>query len=152
VNIFKIKNLGRELMNKTLMLFFTFILLFGCGKDEPKFEAFNPEAFAYDLGESWEVNSTTNIRGFKQQRSDEIFSASISYSVDLETPAGEIVKSVFEHTEEKTYSEELLDMQLESQFGLDTSYTVGKYNLIYKILDNFGGKETEIKVGFELSK
>lgn len=128
------------------------LLLYGCGKEEAKFEAFNPEAFAYDLGESWEVNSTTNIRGFKQQRSDEIFSASISYSVDLETPAGDVVKSVFEHTEEKTYSEELIDMQVEAQFDLDTSYTSGNYKLIYKIKDNFGGKDTEIKVEFELSK
>ena len=139
-------------MRKIFIPLLVIILLLSCGKEETKIEAFNPEAFAYDLGESWEVNSTANVRGFMQQRSDEIYSSSISYSVDLQTPSGEIVKSVFEHTEEKTYNEQLMDMQLEVQFDLDSSYTAGNYKLLYVIKDNFGGNETEITVNFELSK
>jgi len=33
-------------------------------KEEVKFEAFSPEAFAYDIGNSWEVNATVNVKGF----------------------------------------------------------------------------------------
>jgi hypothetical protein len=138
-------------MRTIIFLTISLLLIVGCSKkEEAKFEAFSPEAFAYDLGYIWEVNSTVNVRGFQQQTDEEVYSASIGFSVDLETPSGEIINSIFEDTEEKLSGERMLDLQLEAQFDLDSSYASGKYQLHFKIKDNFGGGHTEISVEFEL--
>jgi len=140
-------------MKKISLLIFVLLLTASCGKkEESKFEAFNPEAFAYDLGGSWEVNSTVNLRGFKQQESEGEFSTSISFSVDLEKPSGEMINSIFEDTAEKTGSESIPDLQLEAQFEIDTSFVQGKYQVYFNIKDNFSGEVIKKSVEFELTK
>jgi len=140
-------------MKKTLLPVFALLLVVSCGKkEEVKFEAFNPEAFAYDLGEGWELNSTVNLRGFNQKESQGEFSASISFSIDLETPSGEIINSIFEDTSEKSGSESIPDLQLEAQFEIDSSYVLGKYLVHFNIKDNFSGEVIKNSVEFELTK
>ena len=58
-------------------------------KEEIKVEAFSPEAFAYDLGDTWEVNATVNVRGFEKIDVEEELSASLDFSVDFVNPKGE---------------------------------------------------------------
>ena len=88
-------------MNKALCIFILIFVTISCSKkEEVKFEAFSPEAFAYDIGDSWEVNATVNVRGFTKLEKNDEFSVSLSYSVDLIKPDGEVTKDIFSNVKE----------------------------------------------------
>ena len=139
-------------MMKQILIFSILIVVFSCSKkEEVKFEAFSPEAFAYDIGDSWEVNATINVRGFeKVERDDENF-VSLSYSIDLINPDGDSTKNIFSDLKEVT-EKEINDVQLEAQFELDKTSVQGKYNLLFKIKDNKSGKTTSAEAEFELEE
>ena len=121
-----------------ILLFFILLLMNSCGKEETKLEAFNPEAFAYDLGNTWEVNAMINVKGFEQREGiGETFEASISYSADIKTPGGETVEKVFSDKINISEQEEIIDIPLEVQFELDSTYSVGKYTIIFNITDTY---------------
>lgn len=117
---------------------FVYILIFiGCGKnEETKLEAYNAEAFAYDLGDSWEVNATTRVKGFFQKETGSSFTALLSYNIDLVTPAGDTLKSIVNKSEDKTDDERMSDVDLEAQFDLDSTYVKGNYQVIFNVRDN----------------
>jgi len=136
------------------IIILAFLVIAGCGKkDEYKLEAFNPEAFAYDLGESWEVNALIHVKGFKQREDSQsgTFEASLDYSVDLITPEGGKISKIFTDSSNETNDEEFQDLQLEVQFELDSTYKLGKYKLIFDIKDNFSDNSTTSPVEFELT-
>jgi hypothetical protein len=137
-------------MNKSVFFIFILLFSFSCGKkEEVKFEAFSPEAFAYDIGDVWEVNATVNVRGFtKVERDVETF-VSLSYSVDLINPDGDSTKSIFSDSKEVN-EQEINDVQLEAQFELDDSYVNGIYNIVFNIKDNNSSKTVSTQVEFEL--
>ena len=118
-------------------------------KEEVKFEAFSPEAFAYDIGDSWEVNATINVKGFKKIEIGEEYSTSLNYNVDIINPEGDTTKNIFSDTKE-VKEKEIDDVQLEAQFELDYSSVKGKYKLIFNIADNNSGKSISSLVEFEL--
>jgi hypothetical protein len=124
-------------MKYFLSLFFIYILfLTGCGKDEKtQLEAYSAEAFAYDLGESWEVNSTTRVKGFFQKEENGTFTALLSYDIDLVTAAGDTIKSLISKTEDKMKNEKMTDVDLETQFELDSTYIEGNYKVIFNVKD-----------------
>ena len=124
-------------MKYFLSAFFVYLLVFvGCSKDEKtKFEAFNAEAFAYDLGESWEVNATTRVKGFFQKEENESFTALLSYEIDLVTPIGDTLKSLISRTEDKIKNEKMVDADLEIQFDLDSTYAEGSYKVLFNVKD-----------------
>ncbi len=124
-------------MKYFLLAFFTYVfILAGCGKDEQtKLEAYNAEAFAYDLGESWEVNATTRVKGFFQKEEGGTFTALLSYEIDLVTPAGDTIKSMISRTEDKMKNENMMDVDLETQFDLDSTYAEGNYRVIFNVKD-----------------
>lgn len=134
------------------MLFFI-ILLTGCGKNEANLELFNPEAFAYDLGDSWEVNAMIFVKGFKQIQNDDSkkHEASISFTADLETPDGRIIKNVYSDDVERSEEEEIIDIQLEVQFELDSTYANGKYLINISVEDNFSGNDISGVIEFDLT-
>lgn len=139
-------------MKKTFGLILFILFIVSCDKkEEVKFEAFSPEAFAYDLGDSWEVNATVNVKGFKKVESEKEFSASIDYSVDLTKPNGDTNEKVFTDKKEITDTE-LDDIQLDAQFELDSTYQTGKYKLIFNILDKNSGEHAEITADLDLSE
>ena len=133
-------------------IFFTTILLLSCAKEEAKLETFNPEAFAYDLGDSWEVNAVVNVKGFEQRKNSENnnFEASISYSADIKTPAGKIIKDIYTDKADFSSKEELLDVPIEVQFDLDSTYTEGTYRIIFNLEDNFSNGTATSSVDFNL--
>lgn len=142
---------------KSLFIFSALLLfiLLGCRAEEPlNLEAFNPEAFAYDLGDIWEVNATVRVKGFKQNRDDDtkIYSASVFYSVDLEKPNGEVRENVFKFLRETVNDERIMDIGLDAQFELGSDYEVGIYRLIFNIKDELSGMQTNSIVEFELQK
>ena len=124
-----------------------------CSKDEVKLETFSPEAFAYDLGEKWEVNAMVNVRGFEQRENTENnkFEASIILSADIQTPDKTIVKNVFTDKIDFTHHEEIMDIPLEVQFELDSNYSLGKYQIIIHITDEFSKNNIFTTVEFELT-
>lgn len=139
-------------MKYFIALIFIAFLLNGCSKEEVKLEAFSPEAFAFDIGDNWEVNAPVNVRGFNQREIEDTFYVSITYSVDLILPDDKKIENIFNNTEEFTKEEEMLDVQLEVQFELDSTYAMGRYKLLFNIRDNFSEQTTEVSVEFDLSE
>jgi len=132
----------------------TILFLFACSKEEVKLEAFSPEAFAYDLGESWEVDATINVKGFDQKENAQAdtYTASLSYSVDLLKPDGKTIEKIFSDEVNKTQNEKIIDLQLEVQFELDSTYPLGKYKLLFHINDNFTNNKIDNSVEFDLTE
>lgn len=133
---------------------FIFLMIMSCGKVGVKFEAFSPEAFAYDIDSVWEVNATVNVRGYEQRENpdDENFTVKLSYSVDIITPSGEKIENIYADKIDLTKHEEIMDIPVETQFNLDRTYAPGKYELIFNIKDNYSDRETSSKTTFDLSK
>ena len=137
-------------MKKIILIFFFLLITVSCGKkEEVKFEAFSPEAFAYDIGDVWEVNATVNVRGFTKLEKNNQFFVSLSYKVDLINPQGEVTKDIFSDIKEVNEIE-ISDVQLESQFELDDSYVNGIYKIVFNIKDNNSSKTVSTQVEFEL--
>lgn len=133
------------------VLFFSVIYLSGCSKeDETKLEAFNAEAFAFDIGGSWEVNASTRVKGFKQREENETYFISLAYDIDLITPAGDTLKSLVTRVEDKDSQESLTDIPIEVQFELDSTYTTGSYILVFRINDPETGNNTSAAAQFNL--
>jgi hypothetical protein len=130
-----------------------FLLVFAsCSKKEDvKFEAFSPEAFAYDIGDSWEINSTVNVKGFVKKEVGDELSTSLGFSVDLLDANGVLTKDIFIDSKEVT-SKELIDVQLEAQFEIDYSSPDGIYKIVFNITDKYSGKMVSAETEFELKK
>ena len=139
-------------MNKVLIIFFLVLISISCSKkEEVKFEAFSPEAFAYDIGDSWEVNATVNVKGFVKKEIGDELSASFNYTVDLNGPDSLQVNGIFADTKE-VESDEIIDVQLEAQFELDYDSPEGKYQIRFNIVDNNSSETTSAQCEFELKK
>ena len=138
------------MMNKILLIALVCIIATSCSKkEEIKFEAFSPEAFAYDIGDVWEVNATVNVRGYEKIERDNQFIVFLSYSVDLINPDGDSTINIFSDSKE-VKDKELNDVQLEAQFELDDNYTRGIYKIVFNIKDNNSEKSVSAQVEFEL--
>lgn len=141
-------------MKKDIILwFFILVLMNSCEADETQLEAFNPEAFAYDLGNTWEVNAMINVKGFKQREGDgNTFNASISYSADIKTPDGETVEKVFSDEINISEQEEIIDIPLEVQFEMDSTYPKGIYTITFNITDMYSQNSITGSTEFNLSE
>lgn len=120
-------------------------------KEEVKFEAFSPEAFAYDIGDAWEVNATVNVKGFSKNEVGDELSAALKYTVDLTGPDSLEIKNIFTDSKEVT-GDELMDVQLEAQFELDYEQPEGMYAIQFNVIDIMSGEVTSAKTEFELKK
>ncbi len=140
----------KYLLISSLILLFLFS---SCSKkEETKLEAFSPEAFAYDVGDQFEVNASTRVKGFQQKEENKKFKASLAYDIDIVKPDGDTIKSMITRVEDKINDEKMTDVPLEIQFNLDSTYALGKYKLIFEIKDvNSDGKASS-SASFDLSK
>jgi hypothetical protein len=139
-------------MKNLFAVFIIILITTSCSKkEEVKFEAFSPEAFAYDIGDSWEVNATVNVKGFVRKEVGDELSASLDYSVDLTGPDSIDVESIFVDSKDVTGSE-LIDVQLEAQFELDYDSPEGLYQITFNVTDNNSGEQTSTQTQFELKK
>ena len=132
------------------LLILIFVIV-SCSKEEAKFEAFSPEAFAYDIGDSWEVNATINVRGFEKIETGEEYSVSLSYNIDLINTKGDTTKNIFSDSKE-VKEKEIDDVQLEAQFELDSEHVRGMYKIIFNITDNNSGKKILLQTEFKLEE
>ncbi len=128
--------------------------MIACAKDELKLETFSPEAFAYDLGEKWEVNALVNVKGFEQREHNkkQLFEASLTLSADIKTPDGTLIDGVYADTINVNHLEEILDIPLEVQFELDSTYSLGKYQVIINIIDEYSKNIVTTSVEFVLTE
>jgi len=139
-------------MYRVITLISLISLIVGCGKkEEVKFEAFSPEAFAYDIGDSWEINATVNVKGFVKKEVGDELSTSLAFRVDIIDPDGVETKNIFIDSKDVT-SKELIDVQLEAQFELDYNSPDGLYKIVFNITDKFSGETVTAQVEFELKK
>jgi len=137
-----------------LSLALLLLLFAGCSKKEEakKLTAFSGEAFAYDLSDGWELNSSMRVKGFAFKEENQKFLSSLEFSVDLVTPKGDTVKTICKGGDKKENSEKVSDLPLEAQVNLDSTYKPGKYKVIFHITDNIGGQKTTGEKEFEISK
>lgn len=129
------------------------LLLTACDKEETKLEAFNPVAFAYDLGNTWELNATINVKGFEQREgSGNTFEASISYSADIKNPEGKTVENLYSDKIHISAQEKIIVIPLEVQFELDSTYSFGKYTIIFNITDVYSQTNITGSAEFDLTE
>ncbi len=128
------------------------IFLSACSKkqDDVKLTAYSTEAFAYGMGDSSEVDGTTQVKGFQQDQKNGFYSATLSYDIDLITPKGDTLKSISSRVVDKRQKEKMSDTQLDAQFDLGPSYKKGKYKLIYRITDKLSGNTAVASADFDL--
>jgi hypothetical protein len=135
-----------------LLIILSFLSASCSSEEEKKLEAFSPEAFAYDLGNGWEVNASTFVKGFRQEKEGENYTALLSFDLDLVPPKGDTIKSLISRTEDKKSKEEMIDAELEAQFVLDSTYAPGKYSVIFRIKDGMTNRTAVSTAGFEISE
>jgi hypothetical protein len=127
------------------------IIWAGCSKkDEIKLTAFGTEAFAYGMGDSSEVDATTRVKGFKQDKKNNLYSSAISYYIDLITPVGDTVKSIVSRVVDKSSIERLSDTELDVQFDISPAFIKGKYKLVFNINDALSGASASSTANFDL--
>ena len=137
---------------------FTFLILAllffaGCSKKEDvKLTTSGKNAFADDLGGSWEVQALTELHGFDQNKTDGKYIASIFYSVDVITNDGKVLRSLFTKQVDKKESEKITGINLEAQFNIDGSYPAGKYKLVFNIKDMSSNKTLKDTTSLSLEK
>ncbi|RPI69484.1 MAG: hypothetical protein EHM47_13450 [Ignavibacteriales bacterium] len=139
-------------MKLIIIFFLVVIIFFSCSQEEPaKMEAFSTQAFAFDLGDTWEVNASTRVKGFKQTEEENKFFAALTYDIDLVIPEGDTLKSLISRVQEKEDTERINEIPLETQFELDSTYSIGEYKIIFNIKDPGTELTATSAVSFSLS-
>lgn len=142
----------KKILSVSLLCLFVLIIAAGCGKkEENSLQAFSVEAFAYDLGDGWDVNANARVKGFGQTENNGMFSMNVTYMVELLTPAG-VKKTVFNGEQKQQAKEKLSDQPLEAQFELDSTNVAGKYKVLFTIKDLIGNQTVTTEKEFDLGE
>lgn len=132
---------------------FSLLLISACSKQpEQKLELFSPQAFAFDLGEGWEVNASINVKGFQQNIIKDSFQAIISYNTDLITPQNDTIKSLSSKVIVEKHETEFLEIPIEIQIELDSTFTNGRYKLFVFVTDSLSKQLTSTDIYFDIEK
>jgi hypothetical protein len=135
------------------VIFISSLFFASCSnKETPKITAFSPEAFAYALGDSSEVDASVRVKGFVQKEENGKYSATLAYDIDLVTPSNDTLKSLLSRVVDKLNTEKVSDLPLEAQFDLDSTYAKGNYQLIFNIKDAASGSTTKAVANFKLGE
>ena len=139
-------------MKKLFFILLLALIISSCSKEEEKLQLFSPEAFAYSLDGGWELNASCRVKGFTQNEINEQFKSKLSFSVNIQTPQGNILEVVDDGLIDKSEKEKVTDLPVETQLEMDSSYVEGKYYVIFHLTDDYSHKTAEIKKEFELTK
>lgn len=137
-------------MKKTAFTLALLLLICACQKENEKFELFSPVAFAYSLDNSWELNASCQAKGFVRKEYAGRMGAQVSFVIDLKTPDGTIKKDVQHGRVDQLAEDDVLDLAINTQINLDSTYKAGKYVLIFNAKDDFSGSTAKIEKQFEL--
>ncbi|MDP2303119.1 MAG: hypothetical protein Q8N03_11935 [Ignavibacteria bacterium] len=142
----------KKILFSTILGFALMFILISCGEKEEliKIEAFNPEVGVYDLGDGWEINPTTFVKGFIQPEENGTYSAKVSFMIDLVKPDGSKIQNIANGIEEKSQGEKFTDLKIEAQFELDTTFSVGLYKMILNLKDEHSKQTVSIEKDFTL--
>ena len=146
-------NFNPGIKMKTLFLFLLFSLIFmvACSEEEKQLEITNTEAFAYSLDEGWELNSSVNVSGFQQNEEEGQYSAKLSYSFHLVTPESDTLYEADYGYIDKHEKEKMMDIQIDSQMEIDSSFSTGEYQIVFEITDDYSMKTISAVNKFELT-
>lgn len=140
-------------MKKSIIFFLaTIIITTACSRNFEKFELFSAESFAYSLDSGWELNASVRAKGFEQDKSNDKFTAKISYFADIKTPDGRLLEKISSGVVEKSSAEKLVDLPIEIQIQLDSKYKLGIYKITFFVKDEATGKKGHLSSFFELSR
>jgi hypothetical protein len=138
-------------MIKVFLLILSGVFFYSCTKEQTaKVEITSTEAFAFDLGDLWEVNATAIVKGFAQNQEADTYLATIAYDIDLVTPSADTITAFISRVEDKTHHERITDMKLEAQFELDSNYADGDYTIVFNIKDVISGQTAVSSSSFTL--
>ncbi|MGE5429780.1 MAG: hypothetical protein ACM3QX_01830 [Syntrophomonadaceae bacterium] len=141
---------------KKIALFFILslaVLFSSCGRSSArKLEAFSPEAFAMNAPDGWEVTATLRVKGFDEDIQDKTHTVKLAYSIDLVTPQGKTLNSFTADTIDEDQQEEFTDLPVEAQMEFDSTFTTGRYKVIFNIKDLLSGREVKADKEFDLTK
>lgn len=134
-----------------LIIFSLFLVVSGCSKkQETKLEAFSPAAFAYEMGDSSEVDATVRVKGFQLNESNGMFTATLGYDIDLVTEKGDTIRSLISKVLDKSEKERFTETPIEIQFDLGPQFAKGKYQLIFRIKDAQSGQTATSSANFNI--
>jgi hypothetical protein len=140
-------------MKKIIFISILLLSFWACSsRPEPNLQLSNPDAFAFDLGDSWEVNASVKATGFAQVEKDDDYLAKLSFSVDLITPNSDSLSAVFNEIVDEKDIEEFSDFILEAQIEVDNAFGLGDYKLVFNVKDEYSDQTKSISVDFNLSK
>lgn len=139
-------------MKKLTLLFTTFILIIACSRKFEKFELFSAESFAYSMDSGWELNASVRAKGFEQDEENNKFTVKLSYFADIQTPEGKLLERISSGVVDKTSDEKLIDIPIETQIKLDSTFAPGIYKITFFVKDEATGKKGHLSSFFELSK
>ena len=138
-------------MKKYFLLLFILFSIAACSKKQEKLELFSAESFAYSLDKGWEADASVRVKGFEQNKNNGTYSVKLSYTVDLESPDGKVIKSIDSGKIDKTSAEKMMDLQINSQIQLDSNYKLGNYKLVFNVTDDPTGRKASIQSSFDLT-
>ena len=138
-------------MKKYFLLLFILFSIAACSKKEEKLELFSAESFAYSLDKGWEADASVRVKGFEQNENNGTYAVKLSYTVDLESPDGKVIKSIDSGNIDKTSAEKMIDLQINSQIQLDSNYKLGSYKLVFNVTDDPTGRKASIQSSFDLT-
>ena len=138
-------------MQKSILILSLVFFFFSCSGSEPNLQLSNPEAFAFDLGDSWEVNASIKAIGFLVEEKEGNYFSKLSYSVDLISQYDSLV-AIYNDRVDKNGTEEILDIMLEAQIEIDSSIEEGDYKLIFNVTDELSKQTKSLSVDINLSK
>ena len=139
-------------MKKILIAFVAVIIVAACSRKPENLELFSAESFAYSMNDGWEANASVRVKGFDQKEKNGKYSASLSYTVDLQLPDGVMLWKIDSGVLEKTSAEKMTDLPVNTQIELNSNkYKTGTYKIIFNIVDKPTGKKGSLWSFFELT-
>lgn len=122
---------------KTIVFIISILIFTNCS-EEPKTILFNSEAFAFSIGDGWEINASVNAKGFAQIEKDnsDLYFTSLNYNVNLYTPLDTIYDADYGSIIDST-KEEILDKQIQSQLELNSGFSKGNYIIEFIVEDKY---------------
>lgn len=134
------------------LLIYLFIFIYACSKKpEPKLELFSPQAFAFDLGEGYEINASLNAKGFRQDVVEDSFLFLLHYRADIITPERDTITVTSRLLEEKSESA-FSDIPIQFQIEIDSSFSLGNYKLIVYVTDSLSQQSKSVEIPFDIEK
>ncbi len=131
-------------MRNFLKILTVALLVISCSKEKPKLELFSPESFAYELDNGWELNSSVRVKGLQQEKNKNGYSAKLSYTIDVITPAGDTLKNAYDGIDDVNQKEEISETAVDVQIEFDSTFAKGKYILLYSVHDDLDSQNASI--------